>query len=116
MATPAKLGPISVLEDPLGLATLEDVERWAASEPGRFRKLTKPQLAQSYSRGAFWLRFTVEAPPGEWWLAIQPPYLHDLRLYTTDPAHPDRFLERRTGDRLPFAIREVNYRGFVFKL
>ncbi len=116
IATPAMLGSVSVLEDPLGLATLEDVERWTASEPGRFRKLTKPQLAQSYSRGAFWLRFTVEAPPGEWWLAIQPPYLDDLRLYSTDPAHPDRFVERRTGDRLPFARREVNYRGFVFKL
>ncbi|MGI9134891.1 MAG: 7TM diverse intracellular signaling domain-containing protein, partial [Rhodoferax sp.] len=31
-------------------------------------------------------------------------------------AHPGQFIERRAGDRLPFAAREVAHRGFVFKL
>ena len=109
----AELRDVTVLEDRAGTETIETV---AAAAPGRFRPLPGGNLSAGYSRSAYWLRFTVEAPPGEWWLEVQPPYLDDLRLFEPDPARPGHFRERRAGDRLPFAAREVPHRGFVFKL
>ena len=109
---PALLGT-AVLEDPQGSATVEDVARAPQSN---FRPLPNGSLAAGYTRSALWLRFTIQAPPGEWWLDVLPPYLDDLRLYVPDPDRPGRFVERRAGDSLPFGMREVAYRGFVFKL
>lgn len=109
----AQLRDLGVLVDPTGQETIETV---ASAEPDRFRPLPGGNLAAGYTRDVHWLRFRVEAPPGEWWLVLLPPYLDDLRLHEPDRARPGSFLERRAGDRLPFADREVPYRGFVFRL
>ena len=81
-----------------------------------FRPLPGGAFAAGYTRSVHWLRFTVSAPAGEWWLDILPPYLEDLRLYEPDPAQPGSFIERRGGAAFPFDQREVDYRGHVFKL
>jgi len=104
---------LALLTDPLGMATLDDITQ---VEEGRFTPLPSHGFTRGYTRATHWLRFTLAAPPGEWWLDLLPPYLDDLRLYAPDPDQPGRFIERRAGDRLPFAAREVPYRGFVFKL
>lgn len=107
-----RLAGLAVFEDKAGVET---IDRVAVLSPDKFRPLAD-SLAAGYTRSVHWLRFTVTAPAGEWWLDILPPYLDDLRLYVPTPDHPGDFLERRAGDRLPFAAREVPYRGFVFKL
>ncbi len=116
-AAPA-LRDLAVLKDPHGTETIETVASATAATagPDRFSPLPSGILAAGYTRAAHWLRFRVEAPAGEWWLEILPPFLDDLRLYERDPARPGAFLERRAGDRLPFSAREVPYRCFVFKL
>lgn len=108
-----QLQDMAVLVDASGALGIADV---AAAEPDRFKPLPKGFLAAGYRTAAHWLRFEVEAPPGEWWLDIEPGFLDDLRLYQADPAQPSGWLERRAGDLLPFSAREVAYRGFVFKL
>jgi len=99
--------------DPTAQATLADI---LGRAPEDFRPLAGSNLSAGYGRSAYWLRFTLQAPAGEWWLEIQPPILDDLRLYTPEPQAPGTFSERRAGDLLPYSARDVPYRGFVFKL
>jgi signal transduction histidine kinase len=108
----AHLNGLAVLDDPAG--TL-DIAAVASADPGRFRALPSNSFAGGFTRGAFWFRFEVEGR-GEHWLDILPPVLDDLRLYEADPAGTGGWHERRAGDTLPFAARELPYRGFVFQL
>lgn len=106
------LRDLAVLVDPQGEM---DITAVAGAADQRFKPLSTG-LAVGYSNAAHWLRFTIAAPAGEWWLDVLPPYVDDLRLYEPDPKHPGAYLERRAGDRLPFSAREADYRGFIFKL
>ncbi|MFZ4479477.1 MAG: sensor histidine kinase [Rhodoferax sp.] len=100
------------LRQPQGTESLASV---AAAPPERFRAVVNG-VTGGYSNHPNWLRITLNAPAGEWWLTMLPPFLDDLRLYEPDPDHAGAFFERRSGDHFPFTQREENYRGFVFKL
>ncbi|MCK9201932.1 MAG: sensor histidine kinase [Gallionella sp.] len=108
---------MAVLVDPAGTETLASVTSQEAA--GRFRPLANG-LNAGYTRKVHWLRFTVRAPSaGEWWLEVQPPFLDDIRLYEPLPGNSSpavEFRERRGGDHLPFAEREIPYRAFVARL
>lgn len=108
---------LALLVDADGSETIASVSAPVASE--RFRPLDRP-LNAGYTRAVHWLRFTVQPPtPGEWWLEMQPPFVDDLRLYEPMPSAPGAaptLRERRYGDHLPFASREVPYRAFVSRL
>ncbi len=102
---------LAVLVDAAGVETIDSVSAPAAW--GRFKPL-RGDFRAGYTHDVHWLRFTVQAPvPGPWWLAVQPAVLDDLRLF--EPAAAG-FVEHRGGDTLPFAGRDLDYRGFVFKL
>lgn len=108
---------LALLTDADGSETIASVTAPAAAD--RFHPLDR-QLNAGYTRTVHWLRFTVQPPaPGEWWLEMQPPFLDDLRLYeplSLAPGDQPAFRERRGGDHLPFAAREVPYRAFVSRL
>ncbi len=106
-------GYLEMLEDPSGKLDIAAVSDGAAPP---FRSLPG-NLADGYGSSAIWLRFTLERPaaaPADWLLEVLPPYLDDLRLY--EPDGTGGFRQHQAGDRLPFAAREVAYRGFVFAL
>lgn len=111
-AEPRLLRDLAVLEDKTGKLTIESV---AQSDPSVFKSLPSGSFSGGYTRSVYWFRFTV-AQAGETWLDIQPPVLEDLRLYEADPQGEREWLERPTGSILPFSVREVPYRSFVFKL
>lgn len=114
LADAGVLGDLAVLRDPEGKQSIADV----SADPAAFQPLPGG-LSAGYTRAVHWLRFTVQRSPGETgelWMEIQPPYLDDIRLYQPDAAQPGQFRERRTGDHLPFAAREVAYRAFIFRL
>ena len=111
-ATPLMLHDLAVLPDKAGTLTIAAV---AVADPAQFKSLPSGGFAGGFSRSAFWFRFTV-ARAGETWLDIQPPVLDDLRLFEADPQRAGVWLERRAGDTLPFAARELPYSSFVFKL
>jgi signal transduction histidine kinase len=111
-AAPSMLHDLAVLTDKAGTLTIAAV---ASTDPAQFKPLPSGGFAGGFSRSAFWFRFTV-ARAGQTWLDIQPPVLDDLRLFEPDPQRAGAWLERRAGDTLPFAAREVPYRSFVFKL
>jgi len=106
-----------LLVDAGGRETLASVV--AADSAGRFRPLATG-LSAGYTRDVHWLRFTVQVPvTGEWWLEVQPPFLDDIRLFEPLPAASGAqpaYRERRGGDRLPFAAREIPYRAYIARL
>lgn len=104
---------IAWLSDASSQLSINDV---AKMDPSRFQPLTAGAFSAGFSRDTFWFRLTVKAPAGEWWLDILPPVLDDLHLFEPDPARVGAWVERRTGDMLPFSAREVPYRAFVFKV
>ena len=109
---PISVRDLAVLVDPDGSQTLASAS--APENQRRYRSLDG-MLSAGYTRHVHWLRFTVQTPAaGAWWLEIEPPFLDDVRLYVPDGN--GGFTERRSGDHLPFASREENYHGFVFKL
>ena len=116
-AGPQSAGPLApsdlaVLVDVAGTETLASVSAPAAN--GRFLPLGLAGFNGGFTRDVHWLRFTLQAPvPGPWWLEMQPAVLDDLRLF--EPVAGGH-VERRTGDRLPFASRELDFPGFAFKL
>ncbi len=107
------LRDLAVLRDDAGTETVASA---AHADAARFRQLPGGALAAGYTRAVLWLRFTVDAPPGDWVLDVLPPFLDDLRLYEPDPNRPGEFTERRAGTDLPFSAREIPYRGFAFRL
>lgn len=107
------LRDLAVLVDPAGKETLTSV---LAAEPECFTPLPSGILVAGYTRRVHWLRFTLDAPAGEWILDILPPYLDDLRLYEPDADRPGVFSERRAGFGLPLTAGEIPYRGFAFRL
>ena len=110
-AQPVAVHDLSVLVDTDGSETITSV-----SAPGAAQRFTPLDglFSAGFTRKVHWLRFSVQAPAaGSWWLEVMPPLLDDLRLF--EPAAA-AFSERRAGDRLPFASREEEYRGFIFKL
>lgn len=120
MATPAPAGAagpalrdLAVLVDPAGEETLASV---LAAAPERFTPLPSGNLVAGYTRRVHWLRFTLDAPAGEWILDILPPFLDDLRLYEPDPGRPGVFRERRAGFGLPITNGQIPYRGIAFRL
>lgn len=104
---------LAVFKDPAGRLSITDV---VGMDPARFRALPSGTLTAGFTHDTSWIRLTIRAPAGEWWLDVLPPVLDDLRLYEPDRAHRGAWIERRTGDMLPFSVREVPYRGFVLKL
>jgi len=108
-----RLTDLAVLEDKTAQETIASV---SAMEPSRFKPLPTAGLFAGFTESVHWLRFTIDAPAGEWWLEVRPPYLEDLRFFEPDVAHPGVFLERRAGIRLPFSAREVPHRSILFKL
>lgn len=74
-------GHLSLLRDPTGRLTIDDVRRAA---PRSMAKLPGP-VSLGFTRDVVWLRFVVERPneqaPDHWWLALSHPLMQDVRLY-----------------------------------
>ena len=111
-AQPSEIRDVALLVDALGTETIASVSAAAARD--RFVPQARAGFKAGYTHDVHWLRFTLlPDAPGPWWLEVQPGAVDDLRLFVPDAAG---YAERRTGDRLPFADREHDYRAFVFKL
>ena len=106
---------IAVLVDDNGRTTIDDI---ATAAESRFIPL-KTMFSAGYTRHVHWLRITLQrdaSAPRNWLLEVSPSYLDDVRLYSPALAEGRGFDERRSGDHLPFAAREIAHRNFVFNL
>ncbi|HEY6557751.1 MAG TPA: 7TM diverse intracellular signaling domain-containing protein [Polyangiaceae bacterium] len=106
---------IDVFEDPSGNLSIAEVASPAFAQ--RFRPSKDAIPAFGLTKSAYWVRFVVTNPTREarpWLLELGYPPIDDVRLYV--PRASGGFEERRTGDKLPFAEREIVYRNFLFSL
>lgn len=108
-------GYAELLVDEGGQLTIADVA--SAQSGSRFAPIANIRESYGYSRAPHWLRFTVrqeDAKAREWLLEVEHAYLDDVRLYTPDES--GGFRMRRTGDRVPFGARDLDYHNFVFRM
>ena len=92
-------------------------------------QVTSPPVADQFERShdvipgfglkssAYWVRFEVDnqlADKKRWLLELGYPPLDDVRLFVS--RDEGGFDERRTGDHLPFAARDIAYRTYLFEL
>lgn len=109
---------LEYLEDTEGRLTIEDVTSEAFSR--KFVPSRRETLNFGYTRSAYWIRFCLSYSPKhqrgekEWLLELRYPLTDHLELCFQGP---DRtWTVRKTGDRLPFRHRDVEYHNFVFRI
>jgi len=109
------LGYLELLEDQSGEATIEEI----SSEPftSSFARATPAAANVGFTESVWWVRFRVRNPTDaarEVFLRQTYPLIDLLDLYEVSPA--GEWIERVTGDRRPFATRQVAHRDFSFPL
>ena len=70
-----------------------------------------------FSDSVYWFRFAVNNTtdkPASWYLEVDYPQLDNIQLYYPDETGDLRM--KQTGDRFPFATRDLNHRTFIFTL
>lgn len=100
--------------DASGQAGLEDAME-QSFVPDRF------ELNRGYVAGASWFRLrfdpTLMKNGEDWRLNVQPAYLDDVRLYLPRSAtEGGGWQEQRSGDHVPFALRELDHLAPTFRL
>jgi two-component system, sensor histidine kinase LadS len=105
----------SFLEDPSGALTLEQV----SSAPGVefFRPAQHDEPSFGFSASAYWVRLAVFNPapePQSWVLELGYPQLDHVTLFV--PGARGGYAARETGDMVPFAQRDLDFRTFMFRL
>lgn len=109
------VGPhLDFLEDPSRNLTISQ-----ASSPdlaGEYQQSTRVNPNLGFSASAYWARLQLKGDmSGEsWLLEIAYPLLDSVSLFLPQP--DGGFLEKKAGDLLPFAAREVKNRNFLFSL
>ena len=102
---------LQLLEDPQGTLTLEQVQSRA------FRDNPDDSANFGFSPSAWWVRLTLSNPrerAQEVLLRQDYPLIDWLEFWAQDGQ--GNWQVRRTGDRMPFASREVQHRDFIFVL
>ena len=116
VATAAAINDLAVLADPAGSESLDSVRQPARA--AQFKPVPYG-FSAGFTRSAYWLRFTLHAPPPnakgerELLLEIHPPYLDDVQIYLSQPQAGGTFEVRHAGDLLPHAAKEFPHRAFV---
>ena len=106
---------MEILEDKEGQWTIDDV----VSENIAARFVPSPAEAPGFgfTSSAYWVRFTVVnalAYKVPWLLEVAYPPLDNIQLYSPTPE--GSFHVRYAGDTLPFNMREIWYRTFIFHM
>lgn len=106
---------LEVFEDTSAERSLAEVV--AGGEGIAFEPNTAPTPSFGFSLSAVWLRFTVDNPEvesREWLLEFSYPHVDYVDLYVPDGQ--GGFSVRHSGDRVPFATRDIAYRNVVFRI
>lgn len=104
---------IEYLVDSEGSLSFKDVlsqgQGWVLSE--------KDNLNFGLTRSVHWFRFTVnnqKTSSTGWYFEIDYPHLDSISLYY--PLSNGKYVEKNTGDMLPFSSRDIEDRKFIFNM
>jgi methyl-accepting chemotaxis protein len=99
--------------DPYGTMTLKDIR----GKKLDWRQSDADNLNFGFTDSAYWFRFAVnnkKTTGNGWYFEMDYPHLDEISLYY--PAGGGAYLEKKTGDRLPFYVREIDDRRFIFEM
>lgn len=102
---------LQLLEDPSGQLSLEQVQAM------EFRDNQADSANFGFSHSAWWVRFRLSNPDAQnhhLMLRQDYPLIDKLEFWSPQP--DGNWQVRHTGDRQPFASREVQHRDFIFSL
>jgi signal transduction histidine kinase len=105
----------TLLVDADGKLGIEDISQ--PSQQARFQTMDADAPSFGFSTGTFWLRLVVRSDAGAeqpWLLEVAYPHLDSVSVFV--PTGDGNFAEKASGDRYPFAQRDLEYRNFVFEL
>jgi len=106
---------LEILEDRRGDLTFSQVS--SAEYSDRFFNSNSNAPNLGFTDKAYWARFSLEGAMRQssgWLLEIAYPLLDSITIYLPQP--DGGYVEKRTGDKLPFASREIKNRLFLFGL
>jgi PAS domain S-box-containing protein len=104
-----------LLEDPLNQLSIKDIVSFPANR--EFILNSDKKTGYGYSNSTFWLRLTIAKDvenPLQWVLKHTYPHLDRLEFYAPDKESGYTMI--RTGDGVPFNLRPVKNRLFVFPI
>lgn len=82
-----------------------------------FTPIDSDAPSMGFSKSSVWLRFSVDNPAAtarEWLLELAYPHVDVVELYI--PRSAGSFEKRASGDRRPFAQRDLPYRNVLFRI
>ncbi|MEA3374272.1 MAG: diguanylate cyclase [Campylobacterota bacterium] len=106
---------IEILIDPdhsLSIDNITDPEKQYAFQP-----VSEIGNSFGFSKSAYWVRFSLnvdDSSSDALLLELEYPLLDNVTLFVPDGE--GEFSVRKTGDTLPFAMRDIQYRNYLFKL
>ncbi len=106
---------IEILVDPDHSLDLEDVSD--LEKPYAFKPVSEIGNSFGFSKAVYWVRFSLEVSESSTdtlLLEFKYPLLDDVTLFIPDGK--GSFSIRKTGDALPFSMREIKYRNYLFEL
>ncbi len=106
---------VDILQDPGHQLTIEDVVTPAISQ--QFQPESHTGNSFGFTKDAFWIRFSLKQAADldeQLYLQLKYPLIDQVHLYLPDGA--GHFKVSSTGDTLPFSLREVKHRTFLFHL
>jgi serine phosphatase RsbU (regulator of sigma subunit)/anti-sigma regulatory factor (Ser/Thr protein kinase) len=105
---------IDIFEDKDGYLDFNDITSPEISK--QFIPSSQDEPGFGFTSSVFWIRLTVENPEDrsiDWLLEIAYPPLDFISLYVPDNKN---YIIKKTGDRFPFATREIKHRNFIFPM
>jgi signal transduction histidine kinase len=112
----ASLGKsIEIFEDKSRTLTIEDIID--STVQSNFASSNELEPGFGFTKSVFWVKLNISnltAQDYEWYLEVAYPLIDNIDLYI--PSNENQFVIRKTGDRLPFDSREMDYRNFIFEL
>ncbi len=106
---------VKILDDPTGALELTDVKTSLYESQFTIHgERTAPSY--SYTESAKWVKFKLQdaSQEGDWLLEVGYPLLDQLDFYY--PGEDGAYVNKKTGDALPFDSRDVEHRNFVFEI
>lgn len=106
-------GHLSILHDPAGALTIEDI---VARHAGNQFKSIPSMLTEGYRKGATWVRFSLSASasPARWLLQIERPLIEHVTLYVPDGT--GHFMVSPSGYRYPGAGDDAHAYSTIFPI
>ncbi len=107
-------GLVEILEDKENHWTFDDIQTQELDEQFQPYHGVVPNF--SYTSSVYWVKFqlTNDSNENDWLLEIDNPTLDNVTLYSSESNL--NFSRELTGDLLPFDMRDMDHRNFIFNL